>query len=327
MKDVAQRASVSTMTVSLVLSGKSGAERISEETRQRVLNAARELRYLPNARGRALRSGRTNIIGLYAGFGFVNVRLPFFTEVVSGLQEGCEQVKKDLLLHGVFHGDTPDAIFNELVDGRIDGLVVSMPPDSTLAQRLADSPFPVVAVADPLPGVPSITVDDKAGSRMIVEHLHERGHSRVAYLSSQVRPLSTVRRRQAFLSSAAELRMEVTEHVFDPHAPGTEPIIPALLEIPVASRPTAIACWNDDAAFEIVSECRRFGIRVPDEMAVVGFDGTPFHCDPDWKLTTVRAPWAQAARTAVLYLAEIMEGRQVPQDTILPVELLLGQTS
>ena len=88
---------------------------------ERVLRAAKELRYQPNARARAFRLGRTNVIGLYAGYGYINVRSPFFTEIVSGLQEGCEAVRKDLLLHGIFHGTSPDDIYLELADGHIDG--------------------------------------------------------------------------------------------------------------------------------------------------------------------------------------------------------------
>src|SRR5688572_11862549 len=97
MKKVAERAGVSLMTVSLALRDDAQSSRLSKETRQHVREVARALRYRPNARGRALRSGQTNVIGLYAGYGYVNVRLPFFTEVVSGLQEGCEAFKKDLL--------------------------------------------------------------------------------------------------------------------------------------------------------------------------------------------------------------------------------------
>ena len=209
MKDVAERAGVSTMTVSLALGG---SPRITPETRQRVLEVVKELQYSPNARGRALRSGFTNIIGLYAGFGSVNVRLPFYTEVVSGLQEGCEQVKKDLLLHGIFRGGDAAGIFTELADGRIDGLVVNMPQDNLLAARLADSRFPVVAIADPLLDIPSVIVNDAEGSRLLAEHLHQRGHRRLAYLNSQARPISAVRRCEAFLHVAARLGMEVEEY-------------------------------------------------------------------------------------------------------------------
>ena len=161
----AELAGVSVMTVSLALRGGMASARISPDTTRRVLEAAKELEYQPNALGRALRSGRTNILGLYAGYGYINVRLPFFTEIVSGLQEGCEQVKRDLLLHGAFHSAAPEDILTELADGRLDGLIVNIPSDDPLAQRLIRSSLPAVAIADPLPHVPSVVVDEAEGGR------------------------------------------------------------------------------------------------------------------------------------------------------------------
>ncbi|RYG21772.1 LacI family transcriptional regulator [bacterium] len=135
LRDIAERAGVSAMTVSLALRDV-GSQRMAPETLERVRRAAEELNYSPNARARALRLGKTNVIALYAGHGFVNVRTPFFTEIVSGLQEGCEGTRRDLLLHGVFHGSSPDDLYRELADGRIDGLVVSMPAEEPLAKKL-----------------------------------------------------------------------------------------------------------------------------------------------------------------------------------------------
>jgi DNA-binding LacI/PurR family transcriptional regulator len=324
MKDVAERAGVSTMTVSLALGDSS---RISPETRRRVLEVVKELQYSRNARGRALRSGFTNIIGLYAGFGAVNVRLPFFTEIVSGLQEGCEQVKKDLLLHGIFHGGGVDDIFTELADGRIDGLVVNMPQDNPLAARLARSGFPVVAIADPLQDIPSVIVDDAQGSRLLADHLRQRGHQRLFYLSSQARPISAVRRREAFLQSAAELGMDVEEVCYEGGAERDSPFVPDLLRRDRAHRPTAIVCWNDQTAYKLLADCRRHNVLIPDDVGVVGFDGSSSTYANRWALTTIRAPWAEAARTAVLYLDQLLKGEPIPSETVLPVEFVQGNTT
>src|SRR5262249_8954496 len=111
MKDVAERAGVSKMTVSAVLNGTSTHVRVSEPTRQRVLEAARELDYRPNAVARSLRRRQTNIIGVYCGFGYMNARLAFLSEIIGGLQEGCDCHRKDLLLHGVFRGRSVEDIY------------------------------------------------------------------------------------------------------------------------------------------------------------------------------------------------------------------------
>lgn len=327
LSDVAEKAGVSVMTVSLALRGDVGGSRISPETQQRVLKAAQELRYMPNARARALRTGITNVIGLYAGHGYVNVRLPFFTEIVSGLQEGCEQVKKDLLLHGVFHGTSSEDIFNELADGRIDGLIATMPPGDQLAVRLSDSHFPVVAVADSLPNIPSVVIDDAAGSQQIAGHLYERGHRKVVYITSFAHPVSAIRRQTAFMAATAIRGMEVEEVLLHDEQGAEGRFIRQLMAREAAQRPTAIVCWNDHAALYLASACQRIGIRVPEDLAVVGFDGCPSPYEAFWSLTTVRAPWAEVARTAVLYLDAILKGETVPMETVLPVELRLGNTT
>ena len=328
MKEVAERAGVSMMTVSLALRGDVSGSRISEETRRRVLEAARALRYRPNARGRALRSGCTNIIGLYAGYGVVNVRLPFFTEIVSGLQEGCEQFQKDLLLYGIFHGYTPEDIFTELADGRIDGLVVKMPPEDPVAERLADSHLPVVAIADPLPGIPAVVVDDAAGSRLLARHLIGRGYRRFVYVSCRVNVIPAMRRREAFLQTAAEAGLEVgeTEEILSSTPGAYDGFLQSLLARE-RQPPTAIVCWNDQIALQVFADCRRQRIRVPEQIAVAGFDGCPTPYEDVWSLTTVRAPWAAAARTAVQHLRDLLEGKSLAQETVLPVELIPGHTA
>jgi DNA-binding LacI/PurR family transcriptional regulator len=327
MRDVAEKAGVSTMTVSLVLNGNTGNSRVSPETCQRVLDAVKELRYLPNARGRALRSGYTNIIGLYAGHGFINVRLPFFTEIVSGLQEGCEQVKKDLLLHGIFHGTTTEDIFKELADGRIDGIVLNMPPDDPLVKRIAESQFPAIAVADPLPGIPSVIVNDSDGSRRLAEYLYARGHRRLMYLACRLPLISALRRQQAFFDTAAALGMEIEASDPDSRPYQGEGFLTEILSRDASQRPTALVCWSDYSAYELLARCRRNGIRVPDDIAIVGFDGCSSPHDTVWSLTTVRAPWAEVARTAVLYLDTLLKGEPVPRETVLPVELIPGHTA
>ncbi|MES2459997.1 MAG: LacI family DNA-binding transcriptional regulator [Armatimonadota bacterium] len=325
MRKVAERAGVSMMTVSLALRNDASASRISKETCLHVRAIARELRYHPNARGRALRSGKNNVIGLYAGYGFVNVRLPFFTEIVSGLQEGCERFKNDLLLHGTFHGGTPDDIYAELVDGRVDGLVVQMPADDPLAERLANSPFPVVAVADALPGLPSITVDDAGGSRLLAMHLWERGYEEAVYISGSVLARSAIRRRDAFLSTAAEIGMRIIEPPPSDTVDWDEALRSRILPGPDGRR-KVVVCWNDQAAYRMFANLRRSGLRVPEDVGVAGFDGCPTPLESIWSLCTVRAPWAVAARTAVEYLNALKEGSPIPEQTVLPVELVPGQT-
>lgn len=110
LKDVAGHAKVSQMTVSAVLSGKAEERRISAATRVRVQDSARLLGYQPNAVARSLRRRSTNIIGLYSGLGYLNAANPFLAELIGGMQDACDQHRKDLLLLGTFRGLSMDDI-------------------------------------------------------------------------------------------------------------------------------------------------------------------------------------------------------------------------
>ncbi len=327
MKDVAERAGVSLMTVSLALRDDQSVNRMSPATRERILQAARELSYSPNAGARAMRSGVTNTIALYGGYGFVNVRLPFFTEIVSGLQDGCEQFGKDLLLHGTFRNRSADAIYNELRDGRIDGLIVNMASSDPLAQLLRDTHLPVVAIADALPQIPSVVVDDAEGSRLIAEHLSQRDYKRCLYVNGGVKAASSAGRRQGFLDHAAKLRLDVEEIHLSSTPHSGDSLMKNWLETNKFRRAQAIVCWNDTSAYDLLAQCRHYNINVPGDVAIIGFDGCPTPYAQFWLLSTVRAPWATAAQTAVEILNTMLSGQSVPEVTTLPVEFIPGQTS
>lgn len=309
------------MTVSLCLRDE-GQGRAAPATRERVLAAVRELGYRPNLRGRALRLGRTNIVAFYAGHGFVNVRSSFFTEIVSGMQEGCEVAKKDLLLHGTFHNSSSEDIFGELLDGRIDGLVVNMPPADALVSSLVGSQFAVVAIADEIAGVPSIIADDGEGGRLIADHFYRQGHKNVLYARSSADPQSGRRRRESFLAAAASFGMSA--EVVLAHGQGDWR--PAVFEM-VRSGRTAIACWNDELARNMVAAFVDAGFDVPRQVAIAGFDGCPIAVREALPLTTIAAPWAEAGKSAVLALHARLSGEAVAPQVILPVRFVRGATS
>ncbi len=323
MRDVAEKAGVSIMTVSLALRGGEDSGRLAVETRSRVRAAANELGYIHNARARALRLGKTNVVGLYAGHGYINVRIPFYNEVVSGMQEGCEQVHRDLLLHGVFHATSEGDIVRELADGRIDGLIVAVPFASGFLATLRESGFPVVSIVDPQPGIPSVGVDDTDGARKIATHLHSLGHRKTVYVSSPDRQIASAEKRlESYVATANALGLEAT--VVRPHDDrhGQD-----LARTAIDAGATALACWNDLSAFGILAQCAAAGIRVPDDLSVVGFDGVPLPYGLPLELTTVVAPWAEVAKLAVLRLDAILNGEEVPLLTTLPVQLSPGSTT
>jgi DNA-binding LacI/PurR family transcriptional regulator len=172
-------------------------------------------------------------------------------------------------------------------------------------------------------------VDDVRGGRLQAEYLAGKGHRRVRYLCSSGRQESTMRRQRSFIRAACDFGMEVTEQPCrhsrnGPHVSEAEA---GWLDLPPGVRPTAAVCWNDVAAYDLLEQCQRRGLRVPEELAIVGFDGVFTTRGLRRRLTTVRAPWQQVGQTAIVLLANALEGETIERETVLPVALIVGETA
>jgi DNA-binding LacI/PurR family transcriptional regulator len=330
MLDIAERVGVSKVTVSAVLTGSAGNNtRVAPATRERILEAARELNYAPNGIAKMFRRSRTDIVGLYLGERLLNTHDLFLAEVVSGLQTGCLEHQKDLLIHGAFRGQSIEDIYLELTSRKIDGLIIFAQENDALTARLASSSLPVVAITDAVSALPSVVADDRGGSRLLARYLASKGHVHVLYRRGWHYQASASRRYEAFQEAATQLGMTITEDVdrienFDIILSDGEKTI---LSKPISERPSAIVCSNDRLAYEAFDYCQECGLRIPNDIAIVGFDGIVPQFRPAAMLTTIRAPWSDVARTAFELVMRRIEGETVPDETVLPVELVIGKTA
>jgi LacI family transcriptional regulator len=131
----------------------------------------------------------------------------------------------------------------------------------------------------------------------------------------------------AFRETAAEHGMDVVVTMagdWDGHLSWDEQ---ELLTKPLDQRPTVAVCWADTYAYALLEDCRRLGLRVPEDLAVVGFDGIKTRITPAQVLTTVRAPWAAVAEKTIDILMEVIEGQAVEHEIVFPVELVVGDTA
>lgn len=333
LKQVAQEVGVSQATISAVLSGRHPHVRVSSETRTRILAAVRRLDYRPNAVARSLASRSTDIIGAYSSLGTLYAGHSFFAEVLGGLQNGCAAQKKNLLLfHPGLSDQSSDEVFAQFVDGKVDGLIVFIHADLPIVDRLRTAAIPVVALTDPIPGIPSVAVDDAQGARLLVEYLADKGHRRFLIHSFAGQGESVRRRGQTFLEavaahglSALELPPRGGRAAYD--RAHYEAMLSAWRAIPQAERPTAALCHHDFDAYTLAAYCAEQQVRVPDDLAITGFDGLATGPGTPLRLTTISAPWAQVAETAVTVLMALIRGEEAPPETRLPVELRIGDSA
>jgi LacI family transcriptional regulator, repressor for deo operon, udp, cdd, tsx, nupC, and nupG len=302
--DVAARAGVSQSTVSLVLSGKARG-RVSEALRSRVEAAAADLGYRPNFAGQALRNGRLQVVGLVVP----DVTNPFFGAVLRGGQDAARAAGYTVAL--VEPGG--DAL-NALTAGAMDGLVVFEPSPGI------DADAPLVIVESASAEHPHVLLDVRAGARDAMTHLTDLGHRRIAHLAAAVDAPTFRLRREAWQAAApgeAEARTP-----FELRAAHT-----AAREL-LRTKPTAVFCDDDMLAPGVYRAAREAGLRIPDDLSVVGFTGTLAADLLDPPLTTVVAPAAELGAAAVATLLARLAGEHPPHTTTLPVALrVAGSTA
>lgn len=325
-KEIARQLDLSQPTVSRILSGDE-RHRASDDTRQRVLQAAQRLGYQPNAVARSLRRGRTNIIGVHTSHNY-DVRNDFYGTIIGALQCECGARQLDVLLHSALRGSSADEMFGKLRDGRIDGLILHASPDDPLVGMLGRSSFPVVSVADRLPGIAGVTCDDEGGMRQLVAYLKERGYERFVFLSPELLPASVEQRRAAFVSELKKQGCK-SQTVLAIDFEQAEGALSTLLAMP---QPVAVCCWNDRTAYNLLHACAARGVLVPQQLAITGFDGFRDDKMPTHQLVSIACPWEKVAATALGVLMDLVESgggenaSRTPKEVRLPVTLLPGDT-
>lgn len=323
-RDVAALAGVSTTTVSFVLNDRAGAG-ISSATRQRVLDAATQLGYSPHASARGLAGGRTHTIGLVLRQSPEQVAEDaLLAETLRGLSAAARAARYRVLVEPL---GVRDGTYGELIRSRnTDGLVVSGPrvDDAELA-ALARDGAPIV-IQGSLPGVdiPSVDVDNVAAARAATDHLLALGHRVVGCITNAPFPYMSARERRdgyrlAMREAGADLDENLVVEANFSAASGRRAMA-TLLERPGL---TAVFVASDVVAFGAMAAIREAGLRVPDDVSVVGFDDIPLAAYFDPPLTTVRLPAHDLGLAVGAALLDRINGRPTEARTVLPTELVV----
>lgn len=320
IREVAADAGVSVAAVSKVLRGAYG---VSEALRTKVQASMEKLNYRPLASARGLR-GRTYTLGLV----FPDLRNPFFADVFAGVNSALERTQYQAM-QGI--STSASALVEAMIDRQMDGLILIGPNETN--QRLNEiaerTPVAVIGHHD-LENVRFDTInnDDQLGARLAVRHLAQNGYRRIAMLSLSA-PVSTVINQREL-----GYRLEMTEQGLG----GVINIIRApqvLRDVQIAVRrlleskekPDAIFCWTDLMAFEAISVATEFGLSIPEDIAIVGYDNT-MYCDfAQHRLTSVDQSGETLGLQAARFLIERIEGREAPEHFVVTPRIVARASS
>jgi LacI family transcriptional regulator len=320
-KDVAELAGVSRTTVSFVLNDVPNVQ-IPEDTRQRVWEAARQLGYYPDASARSLARQRSGNIGVLlcrsADRVFGDV---FLMEVLLGIHDTIHSRGYHILLDAVGDITTPEAYIGLVRSRHVDGLIVSGPRiDDSQLRDLETESFPVVLLGQlPDSNLCQVDVDHQRAVRTSVDYLLYRGHRRIAFIG-QGAPIyiATQARLRGYAEALAAAGLPFDEalvgHGDFSRVSGYHAMQSLLL---LEERPTAVFVGSDTVAFGALAAVRDAGMRVPDDMAIVGFDDVPVASDVTPPLTTVHLPAQLLGRTAAEILMKLIGGEEVSRRSIL----------
>jgi DNA-binding LacI/PurR family transcriptional regulator len=317
LADIAAEAQVTSMTVSRVINN-SGY--VHAETRERVLRVARKMNYRRNGLARGLKRQRTETVGLVIG----DIANPFAAELSRGVREVLEDRGYTLFICISEHTAKEDVqAFNSLADHRADGIIVATRASKTGNERLEeliDSGVPVSLIGRDFhhPHADLVFADNLKGGYEATRHLIDAGHRRIAFIGVSLTQGLRLRRFHGYLEALKDGGISVDEQMIvggrdaSEQMPGysTEEMgydgMMKLLEL--RQRPTAVFARNDFTALGAFNAIKRAGLRIPDDIAVVGYDDVPLAQHTSPALTTVRQPTREQGRCAAEFLLNRIEG-------------------
>lgn len=321
LEDVARQAGVSVATASQALSEKSGQYRISADVIERVRQTAQALDYAPNRLVRSMQGRQTHILSFFNGYRTRTPQDLYMNTFGTALERAAGRHGYDLLTHCDF-SRTPEEIYQHLNGGIADAVLFFAPrTDDPLLRLLKGSRLPTVLIGGQIEGsLPQVADDEQGGMRLVAQRLVAHGHRQIRVLHDdtdnpdfQLR-LRLLRQELEMLGVALPsecvcLQSELLELLQQP-----DPL-------------TAIFCPRDRLAYYLLDHCHDHGIRIPEQLSVVGYDGLPWGARSGHVAASVRVDIEALAERAVAYALALLAGEPlVPLVHYLPTSFLDGTT-
>jgi DNA-binding LacI/PurR family transcriptional regulator len=324
--DVAKYAGVSPTTVSRILNS---PDKVSSKTREKVLAAIDKLSFVPKAEARARSLQHTGRIGVITPF----FTAPSFIQRLRGIAQALSPENYELVIYTVDSGNHFHGYLSSLpLTGNLDGLIIlSLPVGDNEVRRLIDGGLPTVLIEYPHPKLNCVEIEDVEGGRMAATHLLEKGHRRIAFLGDtdlpeySIHPVSL--RLNGFRQTLKQAGIELPE-TFVRLAPysqeQTRQVARELLGL--SEPPTAIFAATDFQALGVLKAARQLNIRIPEQLAVIGFDDLDSAEYAD--LTTISQHLDESGKLAVeILLAQIETPSKSPRHVKIPLTLIERQTT
>jgi LacI family transcriptional regulator len=286
IREIAKRAKVSTATVSRTINR---VPTVDPQLAKRVWKIIEDLGYYPNTQARALVSGKSRIFGLIVS----EITNPFFPEIVQAFEDIAVRHNYEILLTSTVHDPKRmELAVRRMIERRVEGVaILTFGMEESLVEdlRFRKVPLVFVDVGPHVPGVSNIRVNYQHGIRQAIQHLAALKHTRIAFIAGPSNLKSALARRAAFESAMHEIRLDVRPEMIvegDHKMEGGMRALVQLAGLPV--RPTAILCSNDMTAVGVMREAYEYGIVIPHDLSLVGFDDIRLSQFTTPPLTTVQ---------------------------------------
>ncbi len=325
MEDVAKKAGVSIMTVSRVINGIKG--KVSEKTRQKVLQIVKELNYYPNSVGRALHGSKLKTIGVVSPLVTAGIVLenPFYYELMMGIEDTCTEKGFDVMISTRKRLKHSDYLRN-YYERKVDGVIIIAPDIHTIDfDTIEKDNVPVILIGERTThNISYVDADNENGGFIAVEYLYNKGHRKIGILTGNQLMRNSIDRLNGFVKAMKHFNLEIrNEWILNGNFTYNDGIECAKTLLKQKELPTAVFCSNDLSALGFLNEIKKHGVRIPEDISIIGFDNIYASQYSTPPLTTIKQPIIEMGRAAAeLLLTKINNKDLISQGRIFPVNIV-----
>lgn len=325
IKTVAQKAGVSPTTASYALNNRPG---VKPETMQRVLSVAKELNYIPNSLAQSFRSGKSDTIAVVTRESLDDNSI-FSLELMGILQE-ARKLKYDVLVKSIPDDSSlyPDEMASFIESKRSDGVILLGNGFESLIEQLATKNTNMVLLSSHSKfNINVVNVDGEKWIYNITEYLIKKSYKKISYVTFALETMEELNRERGFRKALVDYSQPYKNNIIEC---GYEPkeIYKAVKNLYETNKPQAIVCWNDLLALQVMNILKEIGIKVPEDVAVTGFDDVSQDMFFAPHLTTVKQPFAEKGKCAMKLLAEVIQSKtKVPEKRFVECSLVVREST